>query len=132
MPGHHQWVRWCRGVEYLGSRNTMKIIFTKLNAELQPDLSGIRFLCATRWTVCAESLGNVIDNYQVLIDLWDECLNYVKEPDIKAKIIGVQEQIINFFFGVAFGRLVLKHADYVGKTLQKPNLSAAVAQVAYI
>ena len=44
--------------------------FDKLKEELATDSPGFRVLCPTRWTVRAASLKSVIDNYQVLQELW--------------------------------------------------------------
>ena len=47
-------------------------LFEKLKQELAPDTPGFRTLCPTRWTVRADSLQSVLDNYEVLQDLWEE------------------------------------------------------------
>ena len=46
-------------------------IFTKLKDELSSETPGFRVLCPTRWTVRADSLLSVMDNYTVL---QDECI----------------------------------------------------------
>ena len=46
--------------------------------ELQPKSPGIRVLCPTRWTVHADSLKSVLDNYTVLQELWEEVEKYQK------------------------------------------------------
>ena len=33
---------------------------------------GIRVLCPTRWTVSADSLSSILENYSALIYTWDE------------------------------------------------------------
>ena len=47
-------------------------IFQKLkeeiNLETENNLPGIQVLCPTRWTVCANSLSSIIDNYVTLQD----------------------------------------------------------------
>ena len=40
-----------------------------LKTEMPPDTPGIRTLCPTRWTVRAEALKSVIENYEVLNEL---------------------------------------------------------------
>ena len=45
-------------------------IFQKLKSDLAPDTPGFCVLCPTRWTVCAASLQSVLDNYQVLFEVW--------------------------------------------------------------
>ena len=64
---------------------------------------GIRVLCPTRWTVRAEALKSIIDNFSVLLELWDESLEIVRETEMKARIQGVAAQMkkFEFFFGVS-------------------------------
>ena len=40
--------------------------FNCIKKELAPDTPGFRVLCPTRWTVRANSLKSVLDNYAVL------------------------------------------------------------------
>ena len=42
--------------------------------ELAPETCGFRVLCPTRWTVRAESLNNVVTNYEVLLQFWEDYL----------------------------------------------------------
>ena len=42
------------------------VMFEKLKDKLPPDTPGFRVLCPTRWTVRANSLQSVLDNYSVL------------------------------------------------------------------
>lgn len=104
--------------------------FEKLKQELAPDTPGLRVLCPTRWTVRAESLQSVLDNYAVLQDLFDECKDSVKDTEIKSRIIGVVSQMtqFDFFFGVMLGQLLLRHTDNLSKALQQVDLSAAEGQ----
>ena len=37
--------------------------FAHLKADLAPSTSGVRALCLTRWTVRAEALQSILDNY---------------------------------------------------------------------
>ena len=106
------------------------VMFEKLKDKLAPDTSGFRVLCPTRWTVRANSLQSVLDNYSVLQELWEESKDLASDPSVKARIIGVQAQFKNFryFFGVLLGELILKHSDNLSKTLQSPKLSASEGQ----
>ena len=65
-------------------------MFASLKADLAPDTPGIRVLCPTRWTVRAESLRSILDNYTVLNEVWMESLEEVTDTEIKARIRGVQ------------------------------------------
>ena len=95
-------------------------IFHEHKAELENDSSsssitvGIRVLCPTRWTIRADSLFSVIDNYNALMRTWDET---VKD---KARVQGVKAQMetFRFLFGTVLGESILRHTD---------NLITAVA-----
>ncbi|XP_063436645.1 zinc finger MYM-type protein 1-like [Mytilus trossulus] len=89
--------------------------------------SKIRNLCPTRWTVKADALLSIIDNYDTLNDLWDWSLQTVKDTDMKARIRGVQAhmQKFEFFFGSSLAEVLLRNADNLSKTLQYKDLSAA-------
>ena len=114
-------------VKYSPKRDTA---LQKLKESLAPDTPGFRTLCPTRWTVRADSLKSVIDNYCVLQKLWEMSKDYVSDPAIKGRIIGVQFQFKTFryLFGVALEQLILRHSDNLSKTLQSPKLSAAEGQ----
>ncbi len=53
-------------------------IFKRLKEEMASDSCGIRVLCPTRWTVKAEALNSILNNFTVLLKLWDESLDVVK------------------------------------------------------
>ena len=111
-------------VKFSPKRNA---IFDKIKEELSPDTPSFRVLCPTRWTVRAKSLQSVIDNYAVLQQLWDCVLDSRVDPDVRARVIGVQAQMetFDYYFGVCLGKMVLSHADNLSATLQKSSLSAA-------
>ena len=54
-------------------------LLQKLKQELSPETPGIRVLCPTRWTVRATALHSILENYEVLLELWSESLVIVKE-----------------------------------------------------
>lgn len=91
-------------------------VFKRLKEELAP---GICVLCPTRWTVKAEALKSILDNFNVMLELWDESLEVVWDTDMKARIHGVAAQMKKFdFFGVSLGLLILRHTDNLSRTLQ--------------
>ena len=106
------------------------VMFEKLKDKLAPDTPGFCVLCPTRWTVRANSLQSVLDNYSVLQELWEESKDLASDPLLKARIVGVQAQFKNFryFFGMLLGEIILKHSDNLSKTLQSPKLSASEGQ----
>ena len=88
---------------------------------------GIRTFCHTRWTVRGNAIESILENYQVLNQLWEECLETRLDPDVKGRIIGVQSQMAcyNLLFGLKLSERVLKITDNLSKTLQTQSLSAA-------
>ena len=91
---------------------------------------GIRVLCPTRWTVCADALTSILDNYQVLQTTWEQAMEDTTDTEIKARILGVSTQMskFDFLFGIVLGQLILGHSDNLSKTLQKKTCSAAEGQ----
>ncbi len=102
-------------------------VFDKLKEELATDSPGFRVLCPTRWTVRAEFLKSVMNNYTVLQELWHISKDQASDPSIRARIIGVEAQFKTFryFFGVHLGELILQHTDNLSRTLQSPEMSAS-------
>lgn len=107
-------------------------MFDKLKRDLAPDCPGFRVLCPTRWTVRGDSLKSVIDNYAVLQEEFNLCLESYLEPDVKSRIIGVKHQMstFEFFIGVVIGERILQHTDNLSKTLQHKDISATEGQEA--
>lgn len=109
-------------------------VFKRLKAEnesmLENKTIGIRVLCPTRWTVRADSLFSIIENYSVLHDTWDEALEISRDTESKARIQGVQSQMkkFDFLFGVVLGEMILRHTDNLSKALQAKVISAAEGQ----
>ena len=76
-------------------------IFLRLKEQLQCSAPGIRILFPTRWTVRANSLKSVLDNYVVLRKLWQEALEIVSDSEMRARISGVGLMMESFFFLVS-------------------------------
>ena len=74
---------------------------------------GIRAMCPTRWTVRGDAVESIIENYDVLKQLWSECLTTQLDPDVKGRIIGVQAQMATFnvLFGLQLAMKILKITD---------------------
>ena len=53
--------------------------FQLLKEKMSPASPGIRILCPTRWTVRADALRSIVENYVVLQALWEESLEFVKD-----------------------------------------------------
>ena len=87
-------------------------------------------MCPHRWTVRAQSLKSILDNYEALCATWDEAIEIAKDTETKSRLIGVSSQMVKFdyFFGLMLRELILNHTDNLSRTLQKTNISAAQGQ----
>ena len=105
-------------------------LFDKLKTTRAPDSPGSRTVCPTRWTVRAACLESVLENWDVLRELWSQSLETKLDPEVKSLITGVRYQMetFDFYFGVQLGNLVLRHSDNLSKTIQKLTLSAGDCQ----
>ena len=101
-----------------------------LRQQLPDTTRAIRVLCPMRWTVRAKSLQSIIDNFNVLQEVWDESLDVAKEIEMRARIIGVTScmKTFNFFFDLVLGELALRHSDNLSNTLQSLQISAGEGQ----
>ena len=101
-------------------------MFKKFKEDFAPEFLSFRTLCRTRWTVRGGSLQRVIDNWNVLQELWTECLETKLEPDIKGRIIGVKNQMgtFDYFYCVNLGGVLLKHSDNLSRAIQTSYMSA--------
>ena len=71
----------------------------------------------------------MLDNYEVLVGVWNEAQSSHLDGEMRARIIGVETQMhtFDFLFGISLGNL-LRHTDNLSKTLQLKSLSAAEGQ----
>ena len=69
--------------------------------------------CATRWTLRTTCFQRVIDNYNALLKLWNDCLETRIESDVRGRIIGCQPQMkkFDFFFGLNLSQRIFSHTD---------------------
>ena len=93
------------------------------------DSPGIHVLCPTRWTVRTEAFKSILNNFSVLLELWDESLLVVKDTEMKARIQGVSAQmnILEFFFCVSLGLLILRHTDNLSRKIQKKDMGHSMS-----
>ena len=105
-------------------------IFQQIKSLSGCNSPGVRVLCPTRWTVRAEALASIINNFDSLQMTWEEAVEVVRDTETKARIHGVSAvmNIFNFLFGCMLGEMILKHSDNLSSTLQHKSLSAAEGQ----
>ena len=91
---------------------------------------GFRVLCPTRWTVRNETFRSVIDNYNALMELWENILSDRIDSETRARVNGVSSQMshFEFFLGVHLLLVILRHTDHLSKTLQSTKMSASEGQ----
>ena len=108
-------------------KREQKLESIKVTYEDEEPVHRISKFSMTRWTVRANCLQRIIDNYSFLYELWDECLSESGLiHDIKSRIIGCKAQMetFNFYFGLKLGKLLYSHTDKLSQTLQSENMSA--------
>ena len=97
---------------------------------MKTDAPGIKVLCPTRWTVRTESFNRIIENYDALVKLWDECLDTKLDTEMRTRIIGVKAQMLdfNYFFGVNLGERLFSMTDNLSRTLLQTRMSVVQGQ----
>lgn len=106
------------------------VLFQKVKDDVTPGSPGVRILCPTRWTVRAEALSSIAENYQALQMTWDAAKEATRDSEMRARIGGVAAQMekFDFFFGVELGRKILNMADNLSRSLQEKCISACEGQ----
>ncbi|MEM7226436.1 MAG: hypothetical protein AAF495_25915 [Pseudomonadota bacterium] len=86
----------------------------------------IKLFCHTRWTVRAECLKSVIENFDELQELWDWSLKNCSNSDMKARIRGIKvySKKFAYCFGIHLAHLILSHTDNLNQTLQGTQMTA--------
>ena len=84
----------------------------------------LKKLSATRWKVCTECIKRIIDNYESLLQLWEECLKEKLDQETKAKIVGYKNQMESFYFVFGSGLSYKLYAmtDNLSKSLQSRKM----------
>ena len=77
-----------------------------------------------------QHLKSVIDNYEVLLGVFEEAQSVQLGGEMKAHIIGVETQMhtFDFLYDVFLAELILRHTDNLSKALQQKFMSAAEGQ----
>ena len=56
------------------------------------------------FSTCGNAIESIIDDFDALKKLWEECLETKLDPDVKGRIIGVQTQMLHY--NTLFGLLL--------------------------
>ena len=71
-------------------------------ADEQVPVAGIVRFCPTRWTVRTTCCKRIIDNYALLLEVWDDCLEHKIDTGTRGRILGCQAEMkTSFFFSVS-------------------------------
>lgn len=105
-------------------------MLSSIRDQLSLEYPGFRVLCPTRWTVRADCLKSILDNWNAINLLWDNSLNEKLDPEIRGRIIGVKSQMhsFDFFFGIYVLQQLLRHSDNLSKSLQSSTMTACEGQ----
>ena len=92
------------------------------------NFSELEKLCPTHWAVHPSCFQKIIDNYCLLLKLWDECLKESLDDETRFRIIGCKAQMktFNFLFGLCVGQRHYSLTDNLSKTLQNEKMSASL------
>ena len=71
-------------------------IFKEYKDDISTDSPGIRILCPTHWTVRAEALASIAENYEALQLTWGTAKDAVRDTEMRARIGGVAAQMEHF------------------------------------
>ena len=103
----YQWNWWLKNVTFWMMSWALKFspkrehLLRKINDNIKKEDSKtfkkLKNLSAARWTVRAECMKRVIDNYESLLPLWEECFEEKLDQEKKARILGCQSQMVSFF-----------------------------------
>ena len=107
-----------------------EVIFKKFAEDIKAGSPGIRMLCPTRWTVRAEALTSICENYQALQSTWEAARQATKDTEARARITGVAAQMekFDYFFGIELGKKCLSMVDNLSRALQSATISACEGQ----
>ncbi|XP_011403413.1 PREDICTED: zinc finger MYM-type protein 1-like [Amphimedon queenslandica] len=81
-------------------------LFKSIKGDITPGSPGIRVLYPTRWTVRADSMQSIIQNYSILQELWEKAVEIL-----------------------ILGETLLRNTDNLSRTLQKKEFSAVEDQL---
>ena len=89
-----------KGEQILGSK--VENIEGEYQESSRPDNQKLDKLCVTRWTIRAKRLKKILDNYEALLELWEQSLKKNLDFETKSRIGGCKSQIelFKFYFGL--------------------------------
>ena len=111
------------------------LVFQRIQTDSAPDASNLRPLCPTRWTVRTGSINSILENYQVLIETFQE-ISATSKNEYRAKAEGIARKLQEFgtFFALKLCSAVFSVSEQVSCVLQskQANVQIAVNQAAVL
>ena len=71
-------------------------MLTRIREEIGDSTPNVHTLCPTRWTVHANSLSSIMENYSFIRNLWEKSLESTSDTEMKAQIQGIDSQMVTF------------------------------------
>ena len=68
----------------------------KIRDDLSLECPGFRILCPTKWTIYANTLKSIFDNWTAMNSVWIISLDEKLDPEIRGRITEVQAQMVKF------------------------------------
>lgn len=88
--------------------------------------------CSTNSTVRSACLKSILENYDILEELWEEVIyGKILNSKMKARVIGVKYQMqqYDFFYGVKLALLIFRYTENLSRTLQHRDICASEGHV---
>ena len=95
-----------------------------IKKEIGDTSSKIKAFSTTRWTVRANSIKSILDNYSLLIETFESDVEESNMPiEMKSRIQGIVKIMYKFssYFNFRLAHFVLRHTDNLATKLQNQN-----------
>jgi hypothetical protein len=102
----------------------------KLQHDMLKTSKSLRPLCPTRWTVRADALSSILENYEVLIETMEEIRSTPGPSDVTSKAGGILFNLLRFstLFSLTVGTETFSVTDFIATKLQAKDTDARTAQ----
>ena len=123
-------------VKYSQKReNILRRMKEKFAENFDPDpykILALEKLCPTHCTVSASCFQNIIENYCLLLEIWNECLKEFLDVESRSRIIGSKSlmRTLTFFLDLCLIQRRYSLTENLSKTLKKEKMSAVSAWAA--
>ena len=123
----------CILVKYSQKReNILRRMKEKSEGNFDPDpykILALEKFCPTRCTVRASCFQKIIENYCLLLEIWDECLKESLDVESRSRIIGRKSlmRTLTFFLDLCLSQRRYSLTENLSKTLKKEKMSAVSA-----